>query len=670
MSCSQAVLMLAVTFACCSAYSALAQDRPVQPPTGPPNTVPDNLAIEDLFKLTVSAVSRHPQTLGDAPASVTVVTAEDIRKFGYRTLGDVIGSIKGTYISTDRTYQYFGARGFARAGDLNTRVLLLVDGNRINDNVFDQAIIGSEFPLELESVERVEFVPGPGSALYGSNAFFGMINVITRHEDAKPGTQAVIKADDQNRWSVWAGHTGTFGEDGRFSIDVAKRGGAGPSLFYPSFNAADSQFGRESGVDFENAHRLWAKVSGAGFKASLISSDRRKGLSGAPYGVTFNDPASLFRDTLTLVDVSKDLAVSDQLDASVRGFWGENQFQGVYAYTGAPVNRDLAQGHWHGAETRLTWRGWRDHTLMGGMDYQRDSKLLQHNFDVDPYALYLDDNHKRSRYGLYVQDEWRVGASILSLGVRHDRASDADATTNPRVSWVLPFGSGYVFKAVYGAAFRAPNAYEKYWYVSSFEVPQKANPDLRPERIRSLDLILDRSFGNWAASLDGYAYRMTKLIQQVVDPLDGNAVFSNISGLRGKGADAEIKYRWTNGATLQMSVSMQDVRELNTGERSVNSPSRIAKLRLSVPVSTSGTTLAFDMQGISRRIGDSGIVPGHDNANLVLTGFHPVKGVEFGAGIYNLFNATVLHPVSSSVYSFNAMQHDKRQLQLWVRGQL
>jgi iron complex outermembrane receptor protein len=630
----------------------------------------ENLAIEDLFRVTVSSVTRRQQTLSDAPASVTVVTSEDIRKFGYRTLADVIGGIKGIYISNDRAYQYLGARGFARAGDLNTRVLLLVDGNRINDNVFDQAMIGSEFPLDLESVDRIEFVPGPGSALYGSNAFFGVINVITRFDESKPGTRATIKADNQNRWVAWAGHAGTFGDGGRFTIDVSKRGGGGPSLYYPSFNSPDTNFGRELGVDFENSHRLWLKASVAGFTASLISSDRRKGLSGAPYGVRFNDPASLFRDTLTLADISKNIELSDQLVALLRGYAGESQFQGVYAYAGAPVNRDLAQGHWHGTEARLTWKGWRDHTVMAGLEYQRDSKVLQRNFDLEPYTVYLDDNRPRSHLGLYVQDEWQLGGSILSLGLRHDRTSDAEANTNPRLSWVLPFGSGYVFKSVYGTAFRGANAYEKYWHVTSFEVPQKASPNLKPERIRSLDLILERSYGNWTASLDGYAYRMTKLIQQVVDPTDGSAVFSNLSGVRGSGLDAEVKYRWASGAAVQMSISLQDARELQSGDRSVNSPTRIGKLRFSLPISSGGAILAFDAQGISRRTGDSGTAPGHASANLILSGARPAKGLEIGVGIFNLLNATVLHPVSSSVYSFNAMPQDKRHVQLWVRGQL
>lgn len=666
----KASLALAAICACCGTYSAFAQANPVQPPAGPPNAVPEDLAIEDLFKLTVSAATRQPQSMDDAPAAVTVVTAEDIRKYGYRTLGDLLGSIKGTYINNDRTYQYLGYRGFARSGDYNSRVLLLVDGNRINDNIYEQAFIGVEFPLEIESVERVEFVPGSASALYGSNAFFGVINVITRHDDSKPGIRAVVKADNQNHWSAWGGHTGSFGQDGRFSIDVARRGGTGPSVYYPSFDAPATNFGREDGAESGKTQRIWAKVSVAGFSASLIHSDRMAGLPGAPYAVTFNDPASFFRDVLTTLDASKSIALSAKLDATLRGFWGTYKFDGAYAFPDAASNRDVAQGTWHGAETRMIWRGWQNHTAMAGFDYQRESKIVQSNFDVEPYALYVDDKRARSRFALNVQDEWRLGPSILTLGVRHDRRSDASPSTNPRVSWVLPISGGYVFKSVYGTAFRAPNAYERYYYYPVGDLPVKVNADLKPERIRNLDLILERSYGNWRAGVNAYSYRMIDLIQQVVDPADGLLVYSNIASVRGRGVDAEIKYRWANGAELQTSVSLQGTREGQTGERSVNSPSRLGKLRFSLPLSSNGTTLAFNMQGISRRMGDTDAVPGNGSANLVVGGIQLAKGLEFGAGIYNLFNTTVLHPVSSAVYTFNAMQQETRHVQVWMRCQL
>jgi len=153
-----------------------------------------DLPLEQLMQLQVTTASRYAQTALEAPATVSVVTADDIRLFGYRNLSEVLGSMRGLHVSYDRTYHYLGTRGFATPGDYNTRVLLLVNGVRFNDNLYDQATIGTDFPIDLDLVDRVEFVPGPGSAVYGANAFFGVINVITRDGRQLAGPQVSAEA--------------------------------------------------------------------------------------------------------------------------------------------------------------------------------------------------------------------------------------------------------------------------------------------------------------------------------------------------------------------------------------------------------------------------------------------------------------------------------------------
>ena len=112
-------------------------------------------SLEDLAKVQVYSASKHLQSVSDAPASVTVITADEIQKYGYRTLGDILRSVRGFYITSDRNYSYVGVRGFERPGDWNSRVLLLVDGHRTNDHIFGQAMIGSEFLVDVDLIERV-----------------------------------------------------------------------------------------------------------------------------------------------------------------------------------------------------------------------------------------------------------------------------------------------------------------------------------------------------------------------------------------------------------------------------------------------------------------------------------------------------------------------------------
>ena len=125
--------------------------------TGPASWAKDaagdmtELALEDLMNLTIETVSKFEQKVIESPASVSIVTRDKIKKYGYRNLADILRSVRGLHVSYDRDYHYLGTRGFALPGDLNTRFLLLVDGHRVNDNIFDQAAIGNDFHKEFGS---------------------------------------------------------------------------------------------------------------------------------------------------------------------------------------------------------------------------------------------------------------------------------------------------------------------------------------------------------------------------------------------------------------------------------------------------------------------------------------------------------------------------------------
>lgn len=142
-----------------------------------------HLSMEELGQIRVDTVygaSKHDQKLTEAPSAVTIVPGDEIKLRGHRTLADVLRSIRGFYVTADRNYGYIGVRGFNRPGDFGGRVLVLVDGHRLNEPIYDSAFNLNDFLVDLDLVERVEVIRGPGSSLYGNNAFFGVVNVITR----------------------------------------------------------------------------------------------------------------------------------------------------------------------------------------------------------------------------------------------------------------------------------------------------------------------------------------------------------------------------------------------------------------------------------------------------------------------------------------------------------
>jgi outer membrane receptor for ferrienterochelin and colicins len=193
-----------------------------------------SLSIEELTQVKVFTASRHLQDAREAPSAVSVVTAGEIARYGWRTLADVLRSLRGFYTAYDRNYVYLGVRGFQRPGDYNSRILLLINGHRLNDNVYDSAQVGTEFPLDLDLVDHIEIVRGPSSSLFGTNAVFGVINVITRQS----GDTFVEASGDS---SSFLGRTGrlTAGiHKGRLSAllsgSMYRSAGASP-LFFPEF---------------------------------------------------------------------------------------------------------------------------------------------------------------------------------------------------------------------------------------------------------------------------------------------------------------------------------------------------------------------------------------------------------------------------------------------------
>src|SRR4029077_1784343 len=137
----------------------------------------------------VYAASKVEQKTTEAPSSITIVTSDEVKKYGYRTLAELLRSVQGFNVSYDRNYDFLGARGVS-LGDFNSRILLLVDGHRVNNNLTDGAAIGTAFLLDVDLIDRVEVIRGPGSVLYGNNAFFGVINVITRKGKQVDGVEA------------------------------------------------------------------------------------------------------------------------------------------------------------------------------------------------------------------------------------------------------------------------------------------------------------------------------------------------------------------------------------------------------------------------------------------------------------------------------------------------
>ncbi len=145
------------------------------------------LSLDSLLNLSVSTAAKYDQKTEEAPASVTIIPAEQIASYGYNTIAEVLGAVRGFYLANDHQRTYVGTRGFNRMLDQNNRVRLLLNGHTLNEGTYGSAPLDKDFGLDLDMVERIEVVRGPGSVLYGTGAMFAVVNVITKSAPTNDG---------------------------------------------------------------------------------------------------------------------------------------------------------------------------------------------------------------------------------------------------------------------------------------------------------------------------------------------------------------------------------------------------------------------------------------------------------------------------------------------------
>ena len=222
------------------------------------------LPFEELLLRDYVSASRLARQVSDSPAAVSIVTADDIRAYGYRTLADVINGMRGLYTTDERTYHYMGGRSFGDVEDYAGRVMLLIDGYAVQDNLFDQAYIDESGLIDLELVERVEYVPGTGSVTYGNNALLGILNVVTRRGRDFDGARvaAEISSRGASRQRVTWGKRLDNGAEVLLSASTLDIDGR--NLYFPAYDTPATNHGVAEGLDGERNQRVFGKLSWGG----------------------------------------------------------------------------------------------------------------------------------------------------------------------------------------------------------------------------------------------------------------------------------------------------------------------------------------------------------------------------------------------------------------------
>jgi outer membrane receptor for ferrienterochelin and colicins len=606
------------------------------------------MSIEDLAKLKVDTVygaSKFLQKAADTPASVTVVTAEEIQKYGYRTLVDILRSVPGFYVSYDRNYTYVGVRGLLRPGDYNARILFLLDGHRVNDNIFDGALVGTEFLVDVDLIERIEIVRGPTSSVYGTGAFVAVVNVITKRGRDLNSVEASIEAGS---WNSYKGRV-SFGKRFDNGMEMVLSGSFYDSqghsrLFFPEFNSPATNYGIAENADGDKASNTFVDLIDRDFNIHVVQESRTKHIPTASYGTVFNDPRTQTTDAHRYIDAQY-RHVFGKWETLGRVSYDWYGYNGTYIYDyaqrGVPpftVNKDLANGDWLDLQWDASHLFFKRHSVTLGSEFRQDIRQHQANYDVQPFFSYLDDHRSERLWALYLQDEFSLTKKLsLVAGLRSDSYQKSGNTLSPRLGLIFNPTPNTNIKATYSRAFRAPNSYENFYTDS---VGNTGNPSLRPEKISSYELDLEHRLGKeFNGTIAGYDNRITGLIVQQLDPTTGKPRYMNSGNFRSRGVELELRAKWPAGLEWTLSDSIQNSRDLGTGDVLTNSPKQLAKANLSLPVSRHGLFASLEAQ----YTGEIRTIAGTDLGGGLLVNATVVKrklskNFDFSASLYNLFN--------------------------------
>jgi iron complex outermembrane receptor protein len=652
-----------------TASKALAQDQ-LSEITFTKDADLTEVSIEQLLNVEVFTSSRFPQKTSEAPSRVTVVDAEAIEKYGYRTLRDILNSIPGLFSTNDRNYTYLGARGFGIPGDYNTRFLMLLDGKRVNDNIYDSFGVDYDGIVNVDLIQRVEYASGPGSAVYGANAFFGVINIITKNGDDVGGLQVSAEYGSENsrRARVTSGDTFDNGVDVMLSASAYKSDGA--DLYFSEFDDPATNNGVAQGLDYHQAQNLFAKLKYQDWGFSVAYNDRKKGIPTASYGQEFNTRPSETIDTMMLTTltynpiINKDSQVFSSLSS------GRYEYEGDYIYDyedpanpALTINRDESTGGWLNAEVRYQTTYFDHQRIIIGAEYQKNRKQDQENFDVDPFYSYLDDSRSSKTLGLYIQDEIRLSSQlILNAGIRNDNNSFDSGSgnktkniTSPRVALIYSMQPETSLKLIYATAFRNPNAYELYYGSGLGYLP---NPDLKPEEIETYEFDIEHYFNNnYKLSASIYSNDTTNLIGLNSDPVSGDIFFDNINEVVAKGVDIEAQYLANSSLMFRASYSYVDTENKNTNMQLTNSPKNMVKLNLASPVFNKNTQAGVELQYLSDRATlAAGKTGDYSITNLTLSSKQLDQRLMLSASIYNLFDKSYADPASQEHLQSSILQ--------------
>lgn len=581
----------------------------------------DSLSIEEMMDLSISSSTGTDKPLSLAPAIATVITDKQIAQSTAQTLDEILEQVPGLHVYPSATSAYsgnFDIRGIHTK--YNSQIMLLMNGSALKGLKFGNLTSGLNVPLS--AVKRIEIVRGPGSVIYGANAFSGVINIITKDaEYLANNSELGIRYGSFNSAESWMNY-GKKSADYAYAVTLSAMLSDGDNERIMQADAQtvnDALFGSSASNAPGSLNTAFERYS---LNVNLVKGDLELNLyaNALNNGETSAGIANALdpNGSINHLRIQSDFYYHQKLDSDIKlehkfslshqeqetllyvfpagailpigsdgNFFGtppRNLVTFTDGYIGKPSDIENTAGY----EATLILEQYADHLVRLSMGYNYGELTASDSTNFGPGAIdgtvspvdgSLTDNTgtpaiylldaERSIYFLSVQDEWRFSADWnLTAGVRYDHYSDFGSTINPRLALVWQTTPILTTKLLYGRAFRAPSFIDLY---AQNNPVGNGNPDIEPETIDTYEIAFNYFPNNQLRSVLNFYYYS---VEDIIDAV--GASIGNVGKQKGYGSEIEVSYQPNHELMLQADYAYRFTEVNNSNHSAPDAPRQLA----------------------------------------------------------------------------------------------
>lgn len=659
-----------------------------------------DLSLAELGKIRITSIATGTRTPVDKAAAVaSVITADDILAMGATDVDQVLETVPGLHVT--RSDQAYAPRYVIRGitSSYNPQTLVLINGIPLT-SLFVGNRGNAWGGMPVRAIARIEIIRGPGSALYGADAFAGVINIVTKSRQDLEGTQVVARAGSfATRALALEQGASVAGFDVGLVLEAEATDGWRATVAQDRQSLFDQFYGSSAslapGPVNTGKKMLDARLDIARGESRLRAGYQGRFDMGTGTGVfEALDPHGRARSERINADYTwsrREVAPGWGLDARVSYFRALQETRGLWLLPpGATVPDASNTLHTYAdglsgnpgyrednvrAEASARYEGAAAHVVrLGAGVYRGDMFKVTEtkNFypdlsprpglqDVsDSSETYLPERDRKSAYA-FAQDEWKLApAWQLTSGLRYDHYSDFGDTTNPRLALVWAPDNRHATRLLYGRAFRAPALAELF---TSSNPVALGNPQLKPETIDSYELAFtDNVSAALLYTVNVFHYRIDDLITFVPTGL-GTVQAQNSGRRHGDGLELEADYSPLATLRLLLNFSCQRAVDETTGRAVGEAPGQEAYAR-----SEWGLLPGWRLDGQLTWNGEQKRAAGDNRApvaattvvDLTLRRLDVIAGLDLAASVRNLLDEDVREPSPGPgpAFPFTAMPGD------------